>query len=173
MLATAKGISQLFRLVRLGLGLLLIGMVFLNVANAAGRYLFGKAIPGSDEVLVFAMAWVVFLGAVLVAARNAHLGFDILPRMLPQKVGRVLHSLRCLAIAGLTGFVALQSWAVLQKLARIDQRSMATDMPMTWPHASLFLGLTMIALVFLVLAIRPLDAWQGSASKTPPGGSAP
>lgn len=65
------------------LGLLLIAMVLLNVANAAGRYLFGSSIEGSDELLVFAMVWLVFLGAVLATARRGHLGFDVLERLLP------------------------------------------------------------------------------------------
>ena len=137
------------------LGLLLLGMVFLNVANAAGRYLFKRAIPGSDEILLFAMVWLVFIGAVLVAVRGEHLGFDLLSRVLPPRWSRRLKALRSLAIAGLTGFVAWQSWGVLQMLAGVGQRSMATELPMVVPHASLFFCLSAICLVSLVQAFRP------------------
>ena len=137
------------------LGLLLLGMVVLNVANAAGRYLFKRAIPGSDEILLFAMVWLVFIGAVLVAVRGDHLGFDLLPRSLPRPWAWWLKRLHSLAIAGLTGFVAWQSWGVLQMLSGVGQRSMATELPMVVPHASLFLCLTAICLVSLVQTFRP------------------
>ena len=42
------------RAVRVLLGLLLLGMVALNVANAICRYVFGIVLIGADEVLVFA-----------------------------------------------------------------------------------------------------------------------
>ncbi|MCG8358254.1 MAG: TRAP transporter small permease subunit, partial [Kiloniellales bacterium] len=52
--------------VRRLLGLLLIAMVLLNVGNAIGRYVFRRSIDGADEILIFAMAWLVFIGAAVV-----------------------------------------------------------------------------------------------------------
>lgn len=147
--------QTLRRIVRTLLGLLLLSMVLLNVANAAGRYLLGKAIPGSDELLVFAMIWLVFLGAVVVTAQGGHLAFDVLSRALPPAPRRALYVLQCLGVAALTGFAATQSWAVLRKLARVDQSSMAIGMPMVVPHAAVLLGLSAVALLSLWLALRP------------------
>lgn len=143
------------RLPRSLLGALLIAMVLLNVANAAGRYLFGKAIAGSDEILVFAMVWLVFLGAVLVTARRGHLGFDVLDRLLPEQLRRPLHVLRHLAVAALAGYVALQSWQVLEKLARIGQSSMALGIPMVVPHAAVVVSFLLILAFSLHAATRP------------------
>ena len=147
--------KPLTALARHFVGLLLLGMVFLNVANAAGRYIFKKAIPGSDEVLVFAMVWLVFLGAVLVAIRNDHLGFDLLSRRLSGRPKRCLQAFRCLVISGITGFVAWQSWTVLKKLALVGQSSMATEIPMVVPHAAIFVSFALISLVSLVQVFRP------------------
>ena len=147
--------QRLSALIRQALGLVLIAMVVLNVANAAGRYLFGKAVPGSDELLTFAMVWLVFVGAVLVAASNDHLGFDLLRRVLPGRARRVLHRVQCLVIMLLSGFVAFQSWSVLEKLAQVDQRSMATGIPMAIPHAAVLAGMALISLVSLGLMLRP------------------
>ena len=145
-------------IVRKVLGLLLLAMVFLNVANAAGRYVFRKAIPGSDEILVFSMVWLVFLGACLVSVDRRHLGFDLLPRALGATWQRVLHCVTCVAIALLTGFVTLQSWAVLEKLALVGQRSMATEIPMVVPHAAVPLSFALICLISLYHAFRPPQA---------------
>lgn len=152
MRGSVKAAASIFRKL---LGALLIAMVLLNVANAAGRYLFGKAIEGSDELLVFAMVWLVFLGAVLVTARQGHLGFDVVERLLPGGARRLLHVARHLAIAVLSGYVALQSWAVLQKLARVGQSSMALGLPMVIPHAAVLVSFLLILLFSLRNALRP------------------
>ncbi|SMF57339.1 TRAP-type C4-dicarboxylate transport system, small permease component [Tistlia consotensis] len=149
---SVKAAASIFRKL---LGLLLIAMVLLNVANAAGRYLFGKAIEGSDELLVFAMVWLVFLGAVLVTARQGHLGFDIVERLLPPGPRRLLQVVRHLAIATLSGYVALQSWAVLQKLTRVGQSSMALGLPMVVPHAAVLVSFLLILAFSLRNALRP------------------
>jgi len=148
---------QIRTFVRAFLGLLLLAMVLMNVANAAGRYIFQKAIPGSDEVLIFAMVWLVFVGACLVTLDRGHLSFDMLPRALGQYGGRILHSVTCLAISLLTGYVAIQSWAVLTKLLLIGQKSMATEIPMVIPHAAVLISLSLISLISLIYAFMPAE----------------
>ena len=154
--------------VRKALGLLLLAMVLLNVANAAGRYLFGKAIPGSDEILVFSMVWLVFLGACLVSLDRRHLSFDLLPRVLRRPWRRPLHTVTHLGIALLTGFVTLQSWTVLEKLAQVGQTSMATEIPMVVPHAAVPLSFGLICLISLYLAFRPAERPAAGATPNPP-----
>ena len=131
-------------------------MVLLNVANAGSRYLLGWAIPGSDEVLVFAMVWLVFLGACVVAQEGRHLSLDLLPGLLGPRHRLLLSRGLCLLTAVLTGFVALQSWAVVGKLQAVGQKSMATEIPMVIPHVAVTLSFATIALIALVCVIRPI-----------------
>ena len=142
-------------ILRKALGLLLLAMVLLNVANAAGRYLFSYAIPGSDEVLVFAMVWLVFLGACLVYVERGHLNFGLLAARLPAVWQRRLQRVVALTTAVLCGYLAYQSWQVLTTLARVGQKSMAIEVPMVVPHAAVPLSLGVIALFALFRALRP------------------
>src|SRR3546814_15011162 len=100
------------------IGLLLIMMVVLNVANAFGRYVFGQTVPGSDELLVFSMVWLVFLGAALATAGGRHLRFDLLAIMLPRRLEFLLDAVRCALRAVLAGSVCLQSRGPLSTLGR-------------------------------------------------------
>ena len=52
--------------------------VMLNFTNVVGRYLFGLSLLGSDEVQVFIMVAMTFLGAAVVTRRNQHLRMDVL-----------------------------------------------------------------------------------------------
>ncbi|WP_119461996.1 TRAP transporter small permease [Rhodospirillaceae bacterium SYSU D60014] len=151
------------------IGLLLIMMVVLNVANAFGRYVFGQTIPGSDELLVFSMVWLVFLGAALATAGGRHLRFDLLAIVLPRRLEFLLDAIRCTFAAVLAGFVCLQSWEALSKLGRIGQKSMDMGVPMTVPHAAVFMGFALIALISAVLAVAALLAAAGITPRSEPG----
>jgi len=128
------------------LGLALIAMVLLNVVNAGGRYLVGRSLSGADEILLYAMIWLVFLGLVPVTARHRHLRLDLLDRVLPGRGRGLLHLLSDLLLAALCGFLALQSLAVVERLGGIGQTSMAAGLPMAWVHGGLLVGLALAAL---------------------------
>lgn len=146
------------------LGAILLAMVALNFAGVASRYLRGAAIYGADEVLVYAMVWLVFLGAAVAAVRNQHLGFPGGLQALPANLRRVLSRLIDLTGALILGYVSLQSWQVLVKLDRIGQTSMAAGIPMTVPHAAVFVSFTAIAAALAIRALAP----AGFLDKTPP-----
>ncbi|MEQ8654106.1 MAG: TRAP transporter small permease [Kiloniellales bacterium] len=123
------------------LGLLLLALVALNVVNAAGRYLFGRSLPGADEILLYGMIWLVFLGMIQVTAKRRHLQLDLLERWLPGR-GKLLQRLLVdLLIAILCGYLASQSMLVVERLGSIGQTSMAAGLPMAWVHGGLLVGL--------------------------------
>lgn len=74
------------------LALLFIVAVLLNFTNVVGRYLFGISLLGSDEVQVFIMVGMTFLGAVVVTQRNQHLRMDVLVGFMPAPVVRCFGS---------------------------------------------------------------------------------
>ncbi|MEY2685178.1 MAG: hypothetical protein RJA09_2322, partial [Pseudomonadota bacterium] len=59
-------------------GLVFMGVVVLNFASAAGRYVLGLPIIGADEVQVYTMVWLIFMGAAIVGLRRLHLRMDVL-----------------------------------------------------------------------------------------------
>src|ERR1041385_2136606 len=84
------------RAVRVVLGLLLLGMVVLNVASAMCRYIFGIVFVGADELLVFAMIWMVMVGMIVVTASRGHIALDFLvTRAAPRQcvMLSVLHNI--------------------------------------------------------------------------------
>ncbi len=149
-----RGLARADRLGRALLGVLVLAMVLLNVGSSAGRYLFGRAIPGSDELLVFAMVWLVFMGAVFVTKDRGHLGFDLLRKAAPPRLAALLAMATDLAIMLLAGYVGYQSWQVVGKFAQIGQRSMAVGIPMSIPHSAILLGFALIVLVTLFAFLR-------------------
>ena len=65
-----KAFDRVTRFIEIVLALAFILAVMLNFTNVIGRYLFGFALLGSDELQVFVMVAMTFLGAAVVTRRN-------------------------------------------------------------------------------------------------------
>ena len=140
-----RAIERLADALLTGLGLLVIVAVCLNFANVVGRYVFGQAIFGADEIQTYLMVWMAFLGAVVVGWRNAHLRMDVLVRALPRAVQLALRLIELLLLVATAAVVALQSWKFVITMAELDRRSDAANIPMAIPHAAVAIGFTLIA----------------------------
>lgn len=158
------------RAVRLVLGLLLLAMVLLNVVNALSRYLLGQAIAGSDELLVFGMVWLVFLGIAFVTADRRQLSFDVIRQRLPDRAQAIVQLVGDLITVGLLGFVTLQSLQVVERLARLDQWSMAAAVPTYVPHSAILVGLGLTVLILLAAIVKGAAASVRSSSARHSGG---
>jgi TRAP-type C4-dicarboxylate transport system permease small subunit len=154
------------RAVRMLLGLLLLAMVLLNVANALARYLLGQAIAGSDELLVFGMVWLVFLGTAFVTADRRQLSFDVILQRLPRRARAVVRLAGDLIAVGLLGFVTLQSYQVVERLWTLGQWSMSATVPTYVPHSAILVGFGLTLLVLLAAIVKGATA-MATAGRRP------
>jgi TRAP-type C4-dicarboxylate transport system permease small subunit len=140
--------------VRVLLGLLLLGMVALNVANAICRYAFGVVLTGADEVLVFSMIWMVMVGMILATIDRRHIALDFLVTRAGPRQRVALAILHHAVLTGACAYAAIYCWAFVARVAAIGQTSMALGVPMAIPHAALFVGFagTTIASLLLLAA---------------------
>jgi TRAP-type transport system small permease protein len=142
------------RIARNLLGLVLLGMVLLNVANAVGRYAFGAVFIGADEVLVFAMVWMVMIGMLLVTAEGTHIALDLLADRVGARTRTACTLLHHALMALACGYAALQSSAFVDRVGMMGQTSMGLGMPMVIPHAALVVGFGGTAVIAALLLVR-------------------
>lgn len=157
-----QGVGYLAGRLKLAIGILLVLMVVLNAANAVGRYVFHRSINGADEILVYAMVWLVFLGAAAVTWEARHLRIGFLAAKLPERLQVGLNIIQILTLAGLCLLVCVQSIDVIGQLGKIGQRSMAAEIPMTVPHTAIALGLGLCVLFACLRLFVPIET--GSAA---------
>ena len=140
------------------LGILLLFVVALNVVNASGRYLFSYRVVGADELMVYTIVFVVMAGAVLALARRDHINVNLVPSYARGRWRYLLFVLHDAAALLATAYTAHASWAYVEKIGRLDTRSMALGLPMTIPHVAVFLGFSAMAIVAAVLLLRDVRA---------------
>jgi len=135
------------RVIELTLALAFIFAVLLNFTNVVGRYVFGISLLGSDEVQVFIMVGVTFLGAAVVTRRNQHLRMDVLVQLMPEGARIVLRVIEQMLLIALAGFVITQSFFYARQMLRIGRASDMAGVPMWIPHGAVALGFAMILLI--------------------------
>lgn len=140
------------------LALALLAVIALNFANVVGRYGFGRTILGADEVQTYAMVWIAFLGAAVVAWRGEHLRMDVLVRRLPARAAGALGRAEPALVLAVTGFALVQSIRYVADMARLGVRSPLAGIPMWLPHSAVALGLGLIALAALVRLLQRASA---------------
>ena len=99
-------IEKFVGLLQMVVGTLLIFMVILNAITAFGRFTIGTSITGADEILIFSMIWLVFLGAAIATWRRRHLSIDLLRPRLPSVYRRILGTTHGVLLTLVCVFVA-------------------------------------------------------------------
>lgn len=127
--------------------ILLLIAVALNFANIIGRYLFNQPIASAEEVMLFLLVAVVFLGNSVVAWENRQIRMDVILHALPPWVRHVLEVFADLAMIAVSLTLIVFAWPVIDMLAEFDQRSQAANVPLYIPQALIPIGLGLTALL--------------------------
>jgi TRAP-type C4-dicarboxylate transport system permease small subunit len=152
--------------VRTLLGLVLIGLVLLNVVNAVARAT-GRVVIGVDEVLVFGLIWMVMIGMLLVTADRSHIALEILTARVGPRIRHILSIITHAVMVAACAYAAVQSFGFIQRITSTGQTSMALGMPMLIPHSALLVGFggtAIIAAMILVRDIRSLTHYRGGSA---------
>jgi TRAP-type C4-dicarboxylate transport system permease small subunit len=144
-----KAFDRVARILELVLALAFIFAVLLNFANVLGRYILGYSLLGADEVQVFIMIAMTFVGAAIVTRRNMHLRMDVLVQFIPAPVRVVLRLIELLLLIVLAGFVVTESALYAQRMFSIGRASDMAGVPMWIPHGMVALGFGLMLIVTL------------------------
>ena len=135
------------------LATLILAGIALNFANVVSRYVFGSALFWVEEILIFIVVWGVFVGAAAIAYDGNHLRMDLVSARIGQPWRTAINAVTVVVLLACCGFVIVQSWETVARMARFGQVSVAAEVPMSIPHAALLVGFAMMA-VAVVVRIR-------------------
>lgn len=138
------------------LGVALIGLVCLGIWNIFSRYVLGKAILWADEITVFGMIVMAWLGAIISAWQGSEIRMGIIADLLPKRVQTVIDIVQQAVIAALCFWVAWLSWGYVSRLFQFGMKSDAAQIPTWTVHVSVTIGLAFIALIALLRLAQKL-----------------
>jgi TRAP-type C4-dicarboxylate transport system permease small subunit len=135
---------------------LLLIAVALNFANIIGRYLLSAPIAWAEEVMLFLLVAVVFLGSSVVSWEGRQIRMDVVLHMLPVPLRRGLEVIADLATITVSIAIIWFAWPVISMLVEFDQRSQAADFPLFVPQGLIPVGLGLTALLTAIRLAREL-----------------
>jgi TRAP-type C4-dicarboxylate transport system permease small subunit len=125
----------------------LVLAVLVNFANVVARYVFRSPLLGADELQVFLMVWMTFLGVVVVTWRRMHLRMDLLAARLSASARGWLQLVEAVVTAVLAALVLGESLRYTVKMLEIGRRSDALGLPVWIPHSSVAIAFGLICLI--------------------------
>jgi TRAP-type transport system small permease protein len=158
--------NALAHLIERALAVAFVFAVLLNFTNVVARYLFSAPILAADEIQIYIMIWITFLGAVIVTWRQQHLRMDVLLQAMPVSLQRVVRIVELAAMALLTGFMLWHSSDYTARMLLIGRTSDTAEIPLWLVHVALAVGFGLMALICVVqLATRRFEAPPRAAAE--------
>jgi TRAP-type C4-dicarboxylate transport system permease small subunit len=138
------------------LAIAFVATVVLNFANVVDRYILNESILSADEIQIYTMIWITFLGAVVVTWRRRHLRMDVLLLALPAPLQKLQRFVELVLLAGLGGFMLVNSCDYTASMYAIGRTSDSAGIPLWTIHATLPIGFGLMAAV----SMWRLLAWR-------------
>ena len=160
------------RAIEIALALAFLLAIGLNFANVIGRYVLGSSILWADEIQIFIMIAMTFIGAAVVTWRRQHLRMDVVAKLLPAPLQTLLKVAELILVLVLTSFVLYQAFDYTMRMRDIGRTSDTAGVPMWIPHGSVALGFGLIALVSLWLCVKLVRTGKLDDEPAQPAGSA-
>ncbi len=138
------------------LGIALIGAVLLNFTNVVARYGFGYSILWADEVEMFILVLVTFLGAAIVGWRRQHLAMDVLRNKLARPQAALVTVLETATLVAIALLVCVNSYSYASQMLALGRTSDNAGIPMWIPHSTVAIGFALLAFVAIWQAVAAL-----------------
>jgi TRAP-type transport system small permease protein len=152
--SVTKGVNALAWLIERVLAIALIVGISLNFINVIGRYLFGVVLNGVDEIEIYILIWIAFLGAAIVTWHRQHLRMDVLIGACPAPLRKFVAIFESLVLLAVSGFVAWQSLLYVQRIYALGAVSDIAHVPTWIPHSAIPISFAAIALIVLLRGLQ-------------------
>jgi len=138
------------KILRFLVGFFVTILVIVVFSNVISRYFLHSALAWSEELSRFLLIWVVFIGAVLAYVKDEHLSLDILVKVLPPKVGRVIMIIANLLVIYALYLVTVGGYNIA--MSYMDWNSPALEIP----YGYVFVIVPICGAVMIVQTIHKL-----------------
>lgn len=132
----------------------LVGMMaLLMMLQIVMRYLFNRPLVFTEEAARFLFVWTVFLGAAEAFRRKAHIGIDVLVKVMPKRLQWATEGLVSVITVGVLIVLFISGVQVV----KATSRSSLTTIPL--PMSSLYLALPVASALMLLDVFKRITNW--------------
>jgi C4-dicarboxylate transporter DctQ subunit len=144
------------RLEQWGAGILGACGLAVGAYQIFGRYISHRlAITWGDEVIVYLIVWAIFLASSQLVRSDGHVRPDLVLRVLPVRVQRVVEIGNCLVALAFCGGLAWLGFEITSGSFEIDERSSTgLSFPLWLYYAALPTGAALMSMRYVIRLYR-------------------
>ncbi|AET69715.1 TRAP-type C4-dicarboxylate transport system, small permease component [Desulfosporosinus orientis DSM 765] len=120
------------------------------------RFVIKAALPWSEELSIYILAWVTFLGASIGVKRGSHIGVEAVIVLFPKKIQRYFVLLSYIFCTVFFVIIVYYGLLIVQKQIITGQVSPAMRIPMYYAYLSVPVGSILIVIRFVQKFIAEL-----------------
>jgi C4-dicarboxylate transporter DctQ subunit len=149
-----KALDVIIKIEEMFLGYALLAIAVVAAIQVVLRYFFGIAYDWVDEGSRYMTILITFMGAGVCVRYGAHFSMDALVQYSPDRIKHLLKTLANSISALIMTVAFYYSWIQIGKLHRFGATTPAFQMPMYIPYIPIGIFTAVIALRFLLQAIK-------------------
>jgi TRAP-type C4-dicarboxylate transport system permease small subunit len=131
--------------------------------SIAVRYLLHSSTDWQDEMAVFLLAGATFLSASYVQSVRGHIAIEAIQGFLPKPIERIRKIVSDVICFLFCAFFAWQSWLLLMEAIEDGRVTDSAWAPPLWfPYSMMTVGMSLLALRFLVQLVQALCRRRGA-----------
>jgi len=129
--------------------LVITALVF---GNATGRYLFNSTAIWADELIVALMPWLAMCGVYLSIRQREMIRIDYFVEKFPARIRRIVTMLSQVFSAVVFSYLAFGGFQYVNLFG--SDLTLYLELPTGWFTSALLIGSALVAIAFLIEAIR-------------------
>lgn len=133
-------------------------MVIVIFLATVGRYTGLFAIPWSEECARYCMIAMVYLGAMLAAAKGSHFMVDVAGMIFPKAVVKIITVFDIIVVDAFSVFLLLQGWQISSKMLSQGKLSPMLEWPLGLIYMVIPIGLVLMAIYYTAFNINKITA---------------
>ena len=123
------------------------------------RYILNDSFAWTEEIARYALMWLTFIGAAVVARKNLHISVEVLLHYLPAIPARLMLAIVDTIKLLFMGLLAYFGWTIVERMQW--QRMVIIDLPMSVVYGGVALGcLIMLVRQAIIFARNARDGWR-------------
>lgn len=133
---------------------ILTAMVAFTCFQVFCRYVFNSALSWPEEMNIFFMAWLTFVGSSIALKQSAHIGVDLFINFLPKKLRRIVLTIgHCLMFAFVILLIRTGYSVAMMNLGNYSE---AMELPLIIPRLSLVVGGMMMLVQMIYIFFKDI-----------------
>lgn len=135
-----KIVDKLFVALKTIIGALLLGSLVLLFLNIVLRQLNLGALSWVENMTIYIVMWIVFLGVGVVFKEDEHISMDFIYDFLPLKIKKVLDVTSVVLVIVTSGFITYYGFFIVQRLELLELTSTDGLVPLYLIYLSIPVG---------------------------------